>query len=322
MVKWWPNYQERDKEIVDYREFHIRDCPVPFRGPGFDPFAAAQGSFFTCMGAAQTYGCYYEKPYPSLLSESLGLPVLNLGVGGAGPGFYAQFDTLLEAANRGRFVILQCMAARQESNSRFEADGHIEFLRDRKKGDSVTSAIAWRRIVDEEPNDVMRYVAETRANWVESSRRLLERLTVPVIFFWYSRRRREYQIDWAAIEAQARARGQGENLSHFIDGLSGDFPHFVDESSARAVASLCNAEAECLSGRGMGQPLIHRLTGKPVEVDMSTLNVGVPEATHTHNHYYPSQEMHEDAWLALRPVVDALLVGGSDTACTEHGFRP
>src|SRR5690606_41054750 len=68
---------------------------------------------------------FYPRPFPILLSEALGMPALNLAVGGAGPGFYAQYPRLIEAMNRGRFVILQCMAARHAGNSRFEPDGYV-----------------------------------------------------------------------------------------------------------------------------------------------------------------------------------------------------
>jgi hypothetical protein len=307
MMRWYPDYQTRDRDIVDYHEFSIRGCDARFRGPGLDPFVMEPRSYFTCLGAAQTYGCYCNKPYPTLLSEVLGLPVLNLAVGGAGPGFYLQHDSLLEAINRGRFVIIQCMAARQESNSRFEADGHVEFLKDRNKGDSVTSAIAWRRIVDEEPDGVLKYVDETRASWLASSRKLIARLSVPALFFWFSRRERDYVIDDAAIRAQTAARARGEDGSHFIDALSGDFPHFVDGPCARMVATLCDADTECLSSRGIGRPLVHRLTGEPIEVDMAVLGADFAQRRHTHNHYYPSAEMHEDACAALLPAVREML---------------
>ena len=57
-----------------------------------------------------------NSTYPS----ALGLRSLNLAVGGTGPGIYTLYERLIEAMNRGRFVILQCMAARHAGNSRFE----------------------------------------------------------------------------------------------------------------------------------------------------------------------------------------------------------
>lgn len=304
MQRWYPDYQTRDIDIVDYKEFLIRDCDVKFRGPGLDPFAAEKGSFFTCLGAAQTYGCYYEEPFPTLLSKEVGLPVLNLAVGGTGPGFYLQYPSLIEAMNRGRFVVLQAMAARHESNGRFEADGYVEFVRDRIKGDSVTSAVAWQRIIDEEPDKAVQRVEEVRRNWLETTRKLIEQLTVPVIFFWFSRRKPDYEFDMDAVREQTRRRAEGKDESHFIDGLAGDFPHYVDGPTARGAAAMCEAYAECLSDRGMRQKLYNRHTGEAIE-DISFAALGPEYAGmhQTHNIYYPSAEMHQDACAALLPVV-------------------
>ena len=303
MQRWYPDYQTRDIDIVDYQEFRLKDCDVPFRGPAIDPFAAAPGSFFTCLGAAQTYGCYYERPFPTLLSEALGLPVLNLAVGGTGPGFYLQYPSLIEAMNRGRFVVLQAMAARHERNSRFEPDGYVEFVTDRKKGDSVTSATAWQRIMAEEPENALTYVDEVRQNWVETTRKLVKQITVPVIFFWFARRPADYAIDMDAALAQIKRREEGGDQSHFVDALAGDFPHYVDGPSARAAATLCDGYAECLSPRGMGQPLVNRHTGKPMgDISFEALGPEFVGLHQTHNVYYPSAEMHEDAFRALLPA--------------------
>lgn len=308
MQRWYPEYQIRDVDILDYQEFTVPGCDVKFRGPGFDPFAVEEGSFFTCLGAAQTYGCFFEKPFPDLLAEKTGLKALNLAVGGTGPGFYLQYPALIEAMNRGRFVILQCMAARHETNSRFEADGYVEFVKDRVKGDSVDSGTAWRRIIDEEFDNAPRYVAESRASWLETTRRLVDAIKVPVIFFWYSRRAPDYEIDWDAIREQKERRDRGEYTGHFIDGLSGDFPHYVDGPSARAAAAMCDAQAECLSNRGMGAVLLNRNTGKPINPADYQDRGPEYQALYTgRNDYYPSAEMHEDAAEALLPVVKAVM---------------
>lgn len=304
MHRYLPEYQQRDIDIVDYREFTLPGCPARFRGPGVDPFAADPRSFFTCIGAAQTYGCFVEKPFPELLAESTGLSALNLAVGGAGPGFYLHYPTLIDAMNRGRFVVLQCMAARHESNSRFEADGYVEFVKDRVRGDSVDSGKAWQRIVDEEIDKAPEYVAETRTSWLKTMRQLVDAITVPVVFFWFSRREPDYEIDWDAVREQKMRRERGEFTGHFIEGLSGDFPHYVDGPTARAAAAMCDADAACLSRRGMGAPLINRRTGKPIDpADYDGAGPEYQALREGRNLYYPSAEMHADAAEALIPVI-------------------
>ena len=50
MKLWYPDYQPRDYEIVDYERFFVDGCNVPFRGPPLNPFKAEANSFFTCLG--------------------------------------------------------------------------------------------------------------------------------------------------------------------------------------------------------------------------------------------------------------------------------
>jgi hypothetical protein len=305
MKLWYPDYQPRDYALVDYERFYVDGCNIPFRGPPLNPFKAEPGSYFSCLGAVQTYGAFYPRPYPSLLAGDLGIPVLNLAVGGVGPGFYTLYDRLIEAMNRGRFVILQCMAARHAGNSRLEADGYVEFVIDRRIGESVPSWSAWKRIVVDEPENLLRYAQESRRAWVDISLQLLSRIKVPVVFFYYSRRPADYEIDMAAIDAQRERIRLGTDSGPFVEGLMGDFPHLVDGPSVREVAAACAGYAECLSSRGMGQPLISRFTGQPIgELEHGALGDEFTKLPRmSHNTYYPSAEMHEDARDALLPVV-------------------
>jgi hypothetical protein len=306
---WYPNYQPRDYAIVDYERFYVDGCEIPFRGPPLNPFKSAPGSYFTTLGAVQTYGAFYPHPYPALLADALEMPALNLAVGGAGPGFYTLSDRLIEAMNRGRFVILQCMAARHAGNSRYRPDGYIEFVTDSRTGESIPAWASWRRIVVEEPENAMRYVTEARQAWIDISLDLIARLTVPVIFFYYSRRSPDYAIDQDAVREQAERIRRGEDKDPFVHGLMGDFPHLVDGACVQAVAKACDGYAECLSARGMGQPLVNRFTGELLgEVEHSALGDEFVDLPHmSHNTYYPSAEMHEDARDALLPVIRTLI---------------
>jgi hypothetical protein len=306
--RFFADYQARDFDIVDYQPFLVEGCDVPFRGPGLDPFTSAPGSFFSCIGAAQTYGCYAQKPYPDLLGDEIGLPALNLATGGVSPGFYLDYPALIDAMNRGRFVVFQCMSARQESNSLFAADGYIEFVRDRTTGERVTSTEAWMRVVGHGLDKAEQIVAETRRSWQENAAALIEKLTVPVIFFWFSRRGQDYVIDRPAIEEQAARHAEGLNEQHFVEGLTGDFPQFIDAATVAPIISLCDAYAQCTSSRGMGAVLINRHTGLPLgDLDFGAIGAEFAHLHETRNLYYPSEEMHQDASDALLPAVEQVL---------------
>ncbi|MCK9544126.1 MAG: DUF6473 family protein [Novosphingobium sp.] len=277
---YFADYSKRDYELVDYGFYQLDALPnVGFRGPPVPEENLASGDFFTCIGAAQTVGVYVEKPFPDLLAERIGLPALNLGLGGAAPSFYAQQPELLALANRGRFVILQIMTARSAPNSRLEVAGPI-LLRDRKTGKVDTSEAGWRAILADEPAEAERYVRESLASWAADYDAILARLTVPVILFYYSYKPADERTNFAAGS---------------VEELYGSFPQFVAMPEVEAVAAKCAGYAECRSKRNLGHLLRSRFTGEPVVVDYGDIHPTARGMIHTHNHYYPTAEMHEDA---------------------------
>ena len=60
-------YQARDWEYVDYEMYQDEETGLWFRGPR--PVLEG-GNYFTCVGAAQTFGCFCPEPYPELLFGS------------------------------------------------------------------------------------------------------------------------------------------------------------------------------------------------------------------------------------------------------------
>ena len=113
-------YQARDHEVVDYRMTELPGTGLMFRGP-LPPLEP--GGYFAAVGAGQTFGCLVDRPYPELVAEATGLPALNLGYGGAGPEFFLGQEALLPYLNRARFVVLQVMSARSQSNAHYDCDG-------------------------------------------------------------------------------------------------------------------------------------------------------------------------------------------------------
>jgi hypothetical protein len=283
------DYTLRDHEIVDYEFFTLPGVPgLQFRGPALDPDRTAD--FFSCIGAAQTMGIYIQKPFPQLLSQALGMPSLNLAMGAAWPGFFADRDDLIAQVNKGRFLILQVMSARGEPSSRYEATGAVEMLRDRKTSEVLHTGEAWRRVKLGSTEEIQQYLKEIRASWVDNYRHLLSKIKVPVILFWYSKREQDEPID---LHTTVMEKSMGE------------FPQFVDAACVRAVRELCDGYAECLSTRNTGHPLVSRFTGEPAVADFNVFGRGF-DIKESVNFYYPSQEMHEDAVPPLRDAVAAL----------------
>jgi len=301
-----PGYARRDHEVIDYRMEELPGTGLSFRGPL--PAVLEPGRFIACVGAAQTFGCFCERPYPALLADRLGLPVLNLGYGGAGPRFFGSRPELVALLGRAAAVVIQVMSGRSEDNTLFESGG-LEFLRRRSDGAWLGAAEAWRQVLDGDtyfPDREARWlrwcarragrlrarrlVAETRGNWVASHAKLARGLAVPRVLLWFAQRSPRWSPSF---------RDLGR--------LLGEFPHLVDEEMVAVLRPLHERYVECVTSRGLPQPLLSRFTGQPCRVDPALDRPDLGGELWTHNRYYPSPAMHEDAAAALEPVLRELL---------------
>lgn len=289
-------YQARDHEIVDYRMYELGETGLAFRGPA--PGRLTPGGYFAAIGAAQTFGCFCPAPFPNLLARELGLPGLNLGYGGAGPEFFLRQDSLLPWLNNARFVIVQIMSGRSQSNGYYQCDG-LEYVTLNATGERMGAAEAWDRLIRGRALPGGRYgrrvarllalprvrghVAAARAAWGASMLALLARIEVPVVLLWFSRRSPEYR------------EGYGSSRRLF-----GEFPHLINETMLAPLRRHASAYVECVSDRGSPQPLISRFTGQPVTVNTANDRPDLASKPWAVNHYYPSPEMHADAAAALR----------------------
>jgi hypothetical protein len=277
-------YQEPDWRVVDYEAFCLdseiidisRDCPLRIRGPR--PVSLEKGEYFVCLGAAQTFGRFCLRPFPTILQERLSLPVLNISHGGAGPSFFSRGgERLFEYLNNARFVVLQVMSGRSESNSLFESRGVGHYTR-RSDGTEMGCDEAFADLLRTAPRAVVaRIVDETRQNWLANYRTILAKIAVPTILFWFSSRKAKYRQTYDSIQ-----------------GLFGEFPQLVNEATLRSLSSDCEYAVSCVSRRGLPQRLTDRHTGETVTVwDPWT---ATPWES---NRYYPSPQMHVDAADAL-----------------------
>lgn len=297
-------YARRDHRIVDYQLYRCPDTGLLFRGP--QPTDLKAGKYFACLGAAQTFGCFCERPYPVLLQERLGLQALNLGHGGAAASFFLKHRVLLDHVNKAKFAVVQIMSGRSESNSLFDSGGW-EYLTRRSDGARMSSVAAYAellrsaapaslRIGQREvyfflrpPQHIKDVIAETRANWVHSHKTLLSEIHVPTILLYISKRRPSYQEFYFNVHL-----------------LLSDYPHLVNADMIDEIRGHATVYIECVSRRGSPQRLVDRDTGTPTSVDLSHDRPDFV-GKWTHNAYYPSPEMHEDAAHLLEPTCRAVM---------------
>jgi glycosyltransferase involved in cell wall biosynthesis len=270
-------YQEQDWHIVDYKCFPVEGTSSLCRGPEID-FAKP---YFTCVGAAQTYGCLVEKPYPTLLSEQLQLPVLNLGIGSAGPSYFLKHPTLLSHINNGSLAVVQIMSGRSMHNAFFETkNGGLPLIRIHDgKEMTATQAYTWLREQYDE-RFIQKIVEETQQNWIQSYKELLQSITVPTILLWFSTRTPDFTPSFETVQS-----------------IMGNFPHMVTRNMVEAIIPHADSYTECTTNKDMPFHLFDRLTGKPAKITRRTPIF--EEKVRTQESYYPSPSMHIDAASAL-----------------------
>lgn len=271
-------YQKRDYEYLDYQLWELDGVKQPFRGP--KPESLAKNQYFACLGAAQTFGCYCEKPFPTLLSEKLNFDVLNMGHAGAGPLLYLQKNKYIHLANQAKFVVVQVMSGRSESNSLFESKAGRGQLTRLSDAVSLPAEKAYLELLKTGGVEkTKQIVEETRENYVNHFIELLSLLEVPKILFWFSERTPDYSENYK----DART-------------LFGKYPHLVNREMIEKIKPFAGHYVECVSDEGMPQPLISRFTGQPAGFQSQTTQGSRIKKFNT---YYPSPEMHQNAFQKL-----------------------
>jgi hypothetical protein len=275
-------YQNRDAEIIDYQLWKPDDLGVQLRGPKPEPLE--NGGYIACVGAAQTFGCYVEHTYVHQIGEAIGWPVLNLGVAGAGPGFFLSRPAFLEKLNRSKLAVVQVMSGRSVANSLFDTDSK-EMLTRRADGVVKGAAPMYADLLLEGNNRLISSVLhETRNNWVAQYLDLLERITVPKLLLWFAVRPPEYSARLG-------------NVHEFF----GDFPQLVNREMIDLIRPGADHYIECVSREGLPQKLYNRHTGEPTAIQKREDLGGTSKAF---NDYYPSPEMHTLAATMLLECIE------------------
>lgn len=271
-------FQDLDFPHFDYR---LAGCDQlqgwEFRGPVPD----LGKPYFVCVGAAQMFGRFCKDPIPDLLSQAIGLPVLNLGISGSGPSMFLE-PSFLEVINGAQFAVVQVMSGRSESNSEFDnsASGGARGLRlsDGKK--MLFDEFLAEKLAQSGRDDVVRIIEETRQNWVRHYRELLSAIRVPTVLHWFStitpRRSDDYASWWK---------------------LLGAFPQLVNRRMIDQIIPFADTYVQTVRNIGLPQALWPASSA----IDGTELYNGT-----LLNNYYPSPEMHEAGFRDLLGVCKAL----------------
>ncbi len=273
-------YHSTDSHLVDYEMYRLPGVERGFfRGP---PVRNAQ--YLACVGAAQTFGRFVATPFPRLLSQALGIDVLNLGRGGSGPTYPLSQPALLEHINRARLVVVQVLSGRSQSNSAFQLADHGVVGVNTVTGAQMDADGFYSWLLGQDRDYARGILMETRERYVTAMSELLTAIEPPKILLWISTRRPDYEERWELP------------LARFY----GAFPQFVNRAMVEQLRGRAHAYVECVSSRGSPQRIVDR-QGNPssFRVPLSGQEGFVEK---TMNAYYPSPEMHEDAARLLLPA--------------------
>lgn len=260
--------------FMRYPMYQVEGYPV--RGPSPDP----DKPYFSCLGAAQTFGRFVSHPYPEMLGNYLSMGAFNFGFAGVGPAFQG-FKDLIDVINGGKFCVVQAMSGRSTGNSKFKCDGR-NWGTILDTGDAGVSQKFWEyALINYSSTLLTQLVQETRANWVRDTIALINSISVPVIFLVF---RRGYN----------RKRINVRNFKTIFQR----FPQIICDDQLETIRPMVHEYVDVVTNRGMPQQL-----PAPIDNEYHVRQLGREPKREFYNNYYPSPEMHMDALNWLLPAV-------------------
>lgn len=185
-------YEHAGAGALDYAPCRYGKSKLLFRGPRRNldaPFCAA-------LGGTETYGKFVAEPWPALLEERVGMPVVNFGCLNAGIDVFIHEPQLTDASRRARVSIIQLMGAQNMSN-RFYAvhpRRNDRFLRASTLMRSIFPEVDFtefnftrhmlQTLQGRAPDRYAMLVEELQAAWVSRMATLLERIEGRKILLW------------------------------------------------------------------------------------------------------------------------------------------
>lgn len=177
---------------LDYFPCRYGSSRAVFRGPARD----LSQPYVAMLGGSSTFGKYVAQPYPALVEQALGHPVVNLGALNAGPDFYLADPAVLNIAARARVAVVEIAGAEALSNPFYT-------VHSRRNDRFLAATPALRALYPEvdltdihftrhllqvlyrtDPQRFATVVCGLQANWVARMRQLLLHLPPRRLLLW------------------------------------------------------------------------------------------------------------------------------------------
>lgn len=285
------NYVMESGHIVDYDVWKANDIDFILRGPR--PVPGAETPRIAFVGSAATFGVFVSTPFPTLLGEMLSCQVLNLGRGGAGPGFFARSAGAIRMINQSTCAVVQVMSGRSSlSNSAMES---VEGLASvvvkvgsnagrKLLGDDALRAIG-KELADA---DLAQIYDESIGSYLRQYQQLFDRIEVPTVLLYLGKV--PPNPPPSTMEEKATSvREPGSN------------PHLVDAHMLQILSAYTEETAVVIDDSLRASRLVNRFTGcyeilqRPGAKRLERNNV------------YASPYMHAKAALALYGPLSRLI---------------
>lgn len=251
---------------LDYFPCHYGGSRLTFRGPRRD----TGQDYVAVIGGNETYGKFVPTPYPDLLEEWLGLPVVNLGCQNAGADVFAQDAGVIATANRARAVVLQVLGAQNLSNRFYSVHprrndrfiGATPALRSLYRHMDFTEFAFTRHLLtalQRAGRDRFELVAkELREVWVHRMGALLAEFSVPVVLVWIGDHAPPHRTGRADL-AHAPMLVDAEMIAA-VRGQAAAYAEVVVSPMARAegLAGMAFAPLDAPLARALPGPAVHR----------------------------------------------------------------
>lgn len=104
--------QTRAQTGLDYAPCRYGASRTLFRGPA----RSLDGGYIPVLGSAETYGRFVARPYPDLVEEALGRPVVNFGCINAGLDVFINDPVIMRVCKQAPLTVLQIPGAQNMSN--------------------------------------------------------------------------------------------------------------------------------------------------------------------------------------------------------------
>jgi len=255
------------------------------------------GPYVACVGSAATFGRLVERPFCTLLEERLGLPVLNLGFGGARPDIFFEEESLARLIQGAACVVVEAMSARGYATDLFTSLHGYTNMGHATVGDGtdcVAAAPAVAEFVDtayarpirvKDADGLSAARMVCRAAYIRGMKRLADLAGDRGLLFYFSQRSPDFT-------PPPEPRSFAE--------WSGGFPHHIDRRVLDVLAPRFRAVVTVVSSAGSPETIRDRETGEPLPI--------FPDTPHPEqNTYYPSSLMHVAAADALEPAVRGIV---------------